>query len=200
MSFGPTQQTKQAMNTLGTVGTQAQTNSANELQAGGNLLTQGGGPVQTGVNFFNTLANGNRANTTALLQPNINQIRANNQGTLQALNTLMPRGGGRSGTLFGASYAPTSQITDLFSGARTGAAAQLPQLGLAQQGLGANLTSIGNQPLSTAASSAGTLGQLSQAQQQMGLNFWSGLGSGILGLATTPFGGGTAINGLLGKL
>ncbi len=200
MSFGPTAGTSQAMSNLGGVSNTANTNSQTEIDQGSNLLNMGTPAVQSGTNFFNTLLNGNRMNTTAMLQPNIDQIRQGTQGQLQALNTLMPRGGGRSGTLFGASYAPQSQIQNLFNTSRTNAATALPQLGLQEQGVGANLFGIGNQPLNTSASASGQLGNLSQQQQQMTNQFWSQLGGGLFNLATTPFGGGTAWNGLVGLL
>ena len=199
-SFGPSNTTKQAENNLGGINNQANVNSQMELAQGNNLLNMGAPNVQAGTNFFQTLLNGNRANTTALLQPGIDQIRQGNQNQIQALSTLMPRGGGRSGTLFNASYAPQAQIQNLFNPMRTQAATALPQIGLQQQGLGANLFGIGNQPLSTAAGASANLGELGQRQQQLSNSLWSGLGSGLFGLLTTPFGGGSATGGLLGLL
>jgi len=213
MSFGPSQQVKQASAALPQLASTAQANSTDELAQAHNLLNVGQGTtatgtplVNSGTNFFNTLLNGNRANTTALLQPQIDQIRQGNQNTLQGLSTLMPRGGGRSGTLFGASYAPEAQIQNLFNPARANAASALPQigltqqqLGLAQQGLGGNLFSVGNQPLQTAIGANSNLAQIGQNQQQITNSLWSGLGQGLFGLATMPFGGAGTLIGGAGK-
>ena len=138
-----------AQNQLQYGANQSIANSNNQTGLGNQLMQTGAGNVQSGANYFNTLLNGNQANTSALLQPSINQIGANNANTVSALSTLMPRGGGRSGTLFGASYAPAGQIQNLFNSARTSAAQTLPQIGLQQQGLGANLFGLGNQALGT---------------------------------------------------
>lgn len=188
-SFGPTATTQQGTQGLTDIAKQATTNSGTELAAGQNLLNMGAPNVTAGTNFFNTLLGGNAANTTAMLQPNIDQIRAGNQNQIQALSTLTPRGGGRSGTLFNASYAPGAQIQNLFGGARTTAATALPQIGLGQQGLGANMFSIGNQPLNTATQANAGIADIGQRQQQMTQQFWSNLGAGAFGLATLPVGG-----------
>ena len=225
-SFSSSGTTKQAENNLGGISSQA-TNIAfpaatklsndsiaqgnNLFKTGGSTIATGQGNINTGTGFLNTIANGNQANTTALLRPNIDAIRANNASTLSAINTLMPRGGGRYGALFSQALQPQSQIQNLFSNARNTAVTALPQiglqqqqLGLAQQGLGANLFGIGNSALSTGvgALNSGTgasssLAQAELAEQQRKAGIWSGLGSGIFGLATLPFGG--APGGLLGK-
>ena len=195
MSFGPSNTTKTAENNLGGVSQQATANSTAELGQGQNLLNLGQPNVQSGTNFFNTLLNGNQANTAATLAPSMQQIQQGNQNQIQSLSTLAPRGGGRSGTLFGASYAPAQQIQGLFNQVRTAAPGALTQTGLAQQGLGANLFSIGNQPLQTAAGASGTLGNLGQQQQQMGNQLLAGLGGGLFNLATAPMTGGGSLFG-----
>jgi hypothetical protein len=200
MSFGPSATTKTAENNLGGVSNQATTASTAEQGLGTNLLNAGAPAVTSGTNFLNTLLNGNQANTSALLAPTVQQTQQNNQNAIQGLSTLTPRGGGRSGTLFGASYAPEGQLTNLFNNARTTAATTLPQIGLQQQGLGANLIGTSNQPLSTAASASGNLGSLGLQQQQLTNQLYAGLGAGLFGLATTPFGGGSSQNGLLGLI
>lgn len=215
MSFGPSNTSKIANNNLAGISSQA-TNTAFPLDistgksligTGQGLLNQGGQSLNSGTNFFNTLLNGNQANTTALLQPNIDQIRNANQNSIQSLSTLMPRGGGRSGTLFGASYAPNAQIQSLFNGARSGAAGQLGQLGLGQEGIGLGATGLGtnlfntaNSALGVGAGASGTLGNQALAQKQMSDQELAALGQAIFGLATTPFGGGSGASGLLGLL
>lgn len=200
MSFGASNTTKQAQNNLGGLSGQATDLSRTETGQGQGLLNVGQPNVQSGTNFFQTLLNGNRANSTALLQPQIDQIRQGAQNQLQSASTLMPRGGGRSGTLFNASYAPQSQIQSLFNPLRSTAATTLPQIGLQQQQLGTNLFNIGNQPLNTATGASNDLVQAGQRQQQISNSMWQGLGQGLFGLATTPFGGGAAANGLLGLI
>ena len=200
MSFGPSQAQKNATNTQNGITSAATGNSQSQIGQGTAALTAGQNDVNSGTNFFNTLLNGNQANTTATLQPNIDQIRQANQQTLQQTNMLSPRGGGRGATLFNAAYAPNQQINSLFGQARTNAATALPQIGLAQQGIGTNLIGAGNTALNTAGNTnQGVMSNLLQ-QQQMQNQMYTGLGQGLFGLATTPFGGGSATNGLLGKI
>lgn len=201
MSFGPSNTTKTAENNIGGISnTLTNTTAPQEYGAGGNLLSLGGQTAQPGVNFMTQLLGGNRANTAAALQPSINQIDQGTTGVLNSINTLTPRGGGRYGGLFNQSFAPQSQIQNLFNGARTSAAQALPQIGLQQQSLGTNLFGLGNGALSTAGGVNQGLAQIGQQQQQMNNQLIAGLGQGLFGLATTPFGGGTAANGLLGLL
>jgi hypothetical protein len=190
MSFGTNNTTKAAENNLGGI---SNTSLNQQLPmfntAGQGQLNTGAGNVAAGTNFLNTLLQGNRANTSAMLQPSIDQIRQGNAGTLNAINTLMPRGGGRSAALFNQSLQPNAQISNLFNMGRTQAAQALPQIGLAQQGLGANLLGMGNQAISNATGANVPLGQMGLQAQQMSNNLWSGLGAGLLNLATMPLGG-----------
>lgn len=202
MSFGSSQAVKNATNTQSGLVQDATANSGNQIASGNTNLNTGGSNITSGTNFLNTVLNGNQANTSALLQPNIDQIRGANQQQLQALSTLSPRGGGRSGTLFNASYAPNQQIQSLFGNARTTAATALPQIGLAQQGIGTNLLNTGNSALNTANTGAAT-GINSQLQiQNRSDAIDSAIGNGILSLATLPFGaaGGAGSGGLLGMI
>ena len=215
MAFGTTNTTKTAENNLGGLSNQAFQNSGTDLAAGKQalgagqgILNSGAGTTQAGTNFFNTLLNGNQANTTALLQPNIQQIRNSDQNAIQAASTLMPRGGGRSSTLFQQPFMNNQQIGGLYNTARSGAAGQLAQIGqgqqqigLGQQGIGANLFSTANQPLQTVGSANAALGGLGQNQQQITNSLWSNLGAGLFGLATLPLtGGGSLLGTALGKL
>lgn len=199
-SFGPSAQTQQAESGLASVVPQAQAASATDTSAGKGLLDLGSQNTNAGANYFNALLNGNQANTTALLQPNIDQIRAAQGNALNTASTLMPRGGGRSGTLFSAPFAANQQIQNLFNGVRSGAAGNLASIGSGQTGVGAGLLGQANAPLNTQVSANSNLADVAQRQQQMTQSFWSNLGGGLFGLATTPFGGGAAMNGLLGKL
>ena len=198
MSFGPSATTKTAENNLGGISQVAAQNNATDTAQGSNLLNLGGSNVQSGTNYLNTILQGNNANTTATLQPSIDQIRGGVSNAITANNTLNPRSGGRAGTNYGLSFAPQSQIQNLFNTARTTAATTLPQIGLQQQGLGTNLFNIGNGALQAGTGASSNLGNIGLQQQQQTANAWQGLGQGIFGLATTPFGGGTSTQGLLG--
>jgi hypothetical protein len=215
LSFGTNNTTKTAENNLGGVSNAALNTQFPQVTAAGtNLLNLGGQGVNTGgqnvtagTNFLNTVLGGNAANTAALLQPNIDQIRGSASNNLTAINTLTPRGGGRSSALFGQSFAPQQQINNLFNPMRTQAATALPQIGLQQQGvglqqqgLGTNLFGLGNQALSAATGANTSSGQMGLQQQQINNQLMSGLGAGLFGLLTTPFGGGGARNGLLGLI
>ncbi len=164
-----------------------------QLNTGTNNTTAGG-------NFFNTILNGNRANTTAMLAPNIQQIQGAQQGALQGASTLMPRGGGRSGTLFNLPFQGNQAIQSLYSGARSGAGSTLANLGLGQGGLGANLFGAATGGLNSANNANQAMAGLGLQQKQMSNETAAGLGNGLFNLLTFPFGGsgmtGTAIGGL----
>lgn len=213
MSFGPSGTTATAENNLSGTSNAALNSlfpSALNLfntttGLAGPALASGQGNVNSGTNFLNTVLNGNRANTTSLLQPNISQIDQNNQNSLQGINTLMPRGGGRSAALFGQSFAPTSQINNLFNTARTGAATALPQIGLQQEGIGTSLFGLGASGLQAGAGALGqatgansSLGNIGLQQNMLSLQQAQALGKGIVGLLTTPFGGGSSTQGIAG--
>lgn len=188
MSFGPTAQTSAAMTGL-------QSNAGKESAAGGNLLDLGTGNTQAGANFFQTLLHGNQANTTAMLQPDINRIRGAQQGTLQAVSTLMPRGGGRSAELFSLPFQGNQQIQGLFNQTRAAAPQALAQIGAGQTNAGANLFGLGNQANTN-------LGELGQRQQQLTNQMWQGLGGGLFNLGSLPMAGlgGTLGGAAIGKL
>ena len=95
MSFGASPTVKTAQNNLsGTSNAALNQLLPAETSAGSGLLGIGGQNVSSGTNFFNTLLNGNSANTAATLAPSINQIQSGVANNLNAVNTLMPRGGG----------------------------------------------------------------------------------------------------------
>lgn len=147
-----------------------------QLQAGTNNTTAGG-------NFFNTLLNGNRANTTAMLAPDINRIQGAQQGALQGASTLMPRGGGRSGTLFNLPFMGNQQIQSLFGGARGGAGSTLANLGLGQGGLGANLFQTGVGGLNSANQANQAMIEAALGMKKRSDSLASGIGSGLMSAA-----------------
>lgn len=201
MSFGPSSSEKTAQNNISGASNAAQ----NQLfpaafSEGQSALNNGQGNIESGTNFFNTLLNGNQANTTALLQPNIDQIRNSTQANLNAASTLMPRGGGRGGALFADTLAPQSQIQNLFNGVRSNAASILPQIGIQQQQLGANLFNVGNNALGTSITGNTENQNAAFQDRQLSNQMAQGIGQAAFGLLTTPFGGGAAANGLLGLL
>lgn len=200
MSFKPNQQTQNAVNSQQQIGQQSLANSTNATSQGQGLLDLGMKTATPGLNFFQTLLGGNRANTTSLLAPDINRIRQAQQQQIQAVSNLTPRGGGRSGELLNLMTRPQAQIGDLFAGMRGRAAEALPQIGMQQAGLGTNLFGIGNQALNTSTNSFGNVADFGQKQQQLNSQFWGGLGGGLFKLGTTPFGGPQAANTLFGKV
>lgn len=201
MSFSPSNTTKTAENNLSGSTSALQNQQYPMLTAAGtNLFSQGGTDVTSGTNFLNTMLQGNQANTTAMLQPSIDQIRGGSANTLNAINTLTPRGGGRSSALFGQSFQPQQQIQNLFNQGRTTAATALPQIGLQQQQLGTNLFGMGTNALVGAGGMSNSLAQLSQSDRATSLAIASALGKSLFNVATTPFGGGSSSNGLLGLI
>ena len=201
MSFGAGNTTKAGENnTLGASNLALNQQYPMVTQTGTNLMNLGGNTAAPGVDFFKSMLSGNGANATAALQPSIDQIRQGNTATLNGINTLTPRGGGRYGALFGQSFAPQSQIQNLFNSARTSAATTLPQIGLQEEGLGTNLFGLGNQALSTGGGLGSGLAGLGQQDTQMSRQMAASLGTGLFSLLTTPYGGGSQANGLLGLL
>lgn len=201
MSLGASGTTKTAENNLAGTSNLALNNLFPAVTGDASSeIGTGGQNVASGTNFLNTILGGNTANTTATLQPSIDQIRSGTTNNLNAISSLMPRGGGRSSALFSQSFQPQAQIQNLFNTARTNAATALPQIGLAQQGLGTNLFGIGSGALNTAAGVNSNLAGIGQSQQNINNSLISGLAGGLFGLATTPFGGGSSTNGLLGLL
>lgn len=200
MSFGANNTTKAAENNLGGV-SEAAFPLSSALESGGqSLIGNGLNSINSGTNYFNTLLNGNAANTSALLQPSINQIRGGNQNALQAISSLTPRGGGRSGTLFNAAYAPSQQIQSLFNSGRTTAATALPQIGQGVLGTGAGLFSNATAPLNAATGASSSLANVGQTQQQISNNLLGGIGGLFGSLLTAPSstGSGSILGNLLG--
>jgi hypothetical protein len=215
MSFGATNGTKAAENNLSGISNTALNTQVpaldaagtQQLAAGNQTVQQGLKTMQPGINYFQNILSGSPAETANLLAPNIQQIKQANQQNIQAASTLMPRGGGRFGTLFSAETAPNQAIQNLFSGARSAAASPLISaggtqagIGLGQGNLGANLFQGANSALGVGTGANTSQIQAQQQQQQLTNSLWSGLGSGLFNLATTPFGGGAAANGLLGLI
>lgn len=163
-------------------------NTATGAQSGAGvpMLGQGANNLNTAGNFFSNILNGNQADVMQQLRPSINQLRQQQQGTLQGISTMMPRGGGQFQSLFQQPWNVNSQVGSLFSGLRSGA-------GSALAGIGGTQGQLGTQ-------NAQNLFQNAFQQRQYNNNMiGSTIGAG-LSLATTPFGGGTASNGLFGLI
>jgi len=196
MSFGPSNTTKTAENNLGGVSNALQNVQFPQLNtAAGNMLNTGAGTTSSGVNFFNTLLNGNNANTTALLQPDIERANAARNNTLSAVNTLTPRGGGRFGANYGVPLSSTGDLINLFNQPRMAAAQQLPQIGLQETGQGANLFNLANSALTGSGAVNTNLAQIGQQQQQISNQLFGGIGQTLMGLALAPTTGGGSLFG-----
>lgn len=189
MAFGRSAQSKQAEGQNQQIAQTAVNNSTNEMGAGTDLLNKGAQNLQTGTNFFNAVLGGNRDASTAALAPDINRIRDSNQQALTATNTLMPRGGGRTASLFGRPLATNDAVNNMYTGLRSNAAQSLSSIGQGQQGQGANLFGIANGSLGTGAQTNAGILNYEQQQQQLQNQLYSGLGAGIGGLITAPLGG-----------
>lgn len=204
MSYGANNTTKTANNNLAGTSNLALNNLYPQVtQAGSNLLNIGNSNTASGTGFLNTLLAGNSANTSAALAPSTDQIRNNTNATSNAINTLMPRGAGRTSALFSNSFAPMQQQQQLFNTERSNAGVALPQIGLQQSGQGTNLFGTGAQTLNAANSSNNALANSGQQTQQNSNALASGIGGGLFNLLTTPLtggssGGGSSLLGLLG--
>lgn len=140
---------------------------------------QGAGNLQGGAGYFQTLLNGNRANTTQLLAPQIQQTQQQFQRALQTGSQLDPRGGGRAATLFNLPSQASSSLLGAYDTIRPQAAQQLAQIGQAQGQLGAQATGLGNQAFGLANQGAGGGLQnqlaVNQATQQAGAGIAGGI-------------------------
>lgn len=144
--------------------------AANTAQAGAlPALGAGVNNLQSSANFFQTLLNGNQANTMAAIQPDINRIRESTQGSLQGASTLMPRGGGRFATLFQQPFQVQKQTGDLFSGLRSGAAGGLANIGGTQAQIGSE--------------NANNLFQSQMQHDQQKMGFLTNLMNDVFGMA-----------------
>jgi len=109
---------------------------ANQFNSGQGILNQGVGNVNAATGFFSPLLNGNRAQMTNMLAPEIGQINQANQQKMNEIATLDPRGGGRNSALVQQEFAPLEQTNQLLQTIRPQAAGQMGALGqlLAQIG------------------------------------------------------------------
>ena len=93
-------------------------------------------------NYFQSILNGDRANTTQTLAPQIAQIQQMLNQRLAAGSTLNARGGGRASSLFDAPSTATTAINNLYDTARPAAATALSDIATRQGALGSSL--LGN--------------------------------------------------------
>lgn len=202
MSFKPSQAERDAVAKQNQMADLSLANSKAATAQGNTLFGMGLPQLNSGTGFYQTLLNGNRANTTAALMPNIQQVREGTADALQTANNLMPRGGGRSGALFDLLTRPSGAITGLFNQARVAAPQPLINAGLSATGQAPALFGQGTQSLGLATNTQGDIRDYEMRQRQMKNQFFSSLGSGLFNLATVPFGGsglfGMATKGLAG--
>lgn len=95
-------------------------------------------------NYFQSILNGDRANTTQTLAPQIAQIQQSLQQALTTGSTLNARGGGRASTLAGLPSQATTQINNLYDTARPAAATSLMDIGTREGALGTGV--LGSSP------------------------------------------------------
>lgn len=189
MSFKPSQTQQNAQQQQLALSKQAIDQSGKAMETGQGLLNLGGKTVTPATNFFSILGGGNTAAIQSALRPNIDRARQAQQSTLQNISTMLPRGGGRSGALFDASYAPSRDIGQSFDSARMSAFPALAQIGQQQQSMAPGFFGLANQGLGVGGQMQSDVVGQEQRQQQMKNQFWSQLGSGLFGIATLPFGG-----------
>ncbi len=94
--------------------------------------------------YFQSILNGDRANTTQTLAPQIQQIQQSMNERLNAGSTLDARGGGRASSLFSLPTQATSQINNLYNTARPAAATALTDIASRQGMLGTSLLNSSN--------------------------------------------------------
>jgi len=194
-------QEKAAQNTasgIGNLGIEAQKQLAgmgtDVYGRGTNLFGTGAGNTAAGTDYLRTILRGNAADTAAAMAPDVNRIRAANQNAVQSISTIMPRGAGREGTLFSASYAPTSQIQNLFNTTRMQAAPALAAVGMQQQGLannlfqtGGGLYGVGNQALNTGLNAQDALLKYGLSNRQLMNLLYGQAGSALTSLGGSFF-------------
>lgn len=153
---------------------QLQANAQQAGQSASQFLTSGKANLDTAQNFWQSIINGNQANTVQQLAGTINPIQsASRQAETSALE-FMPRGGGSTEVLSQVPYQRANAVT----GAITNLAAQAPneiaQIGATESGTGASLL---GQSSGAAASDLSFLQSNSAQAAQIGSSVGGGIGN-----------------------
>jgi len=106
--------------------------------------------------YFQSILNGDRANTTQTLAPQIADIQQRLNTALTTGSTLNARGGGRASTLAGLPSQATTQINNLYDTARPAAATSLTDIGSREGSLAGSLMGGSNGFYSGSNSATGT--------------------------------------------
>ncbi len=132
--------------------------------------------------YFQSILNGDRANTTQTLAPQIAQIQQALQQALTTGSTLNARGGGRASTLAALPSQATTQINNLYDTARPQAATSLAQIGGQLGSLGTGV--LGNSSSFLGASNSSNLGGMANdlLRNQQSFDQSSKLGNSIGGI------------------
>lgn len=142
---GPSKdQTSGAMGGLGATGTSGLNFMNSYGQQGQQGLNSGLNHLSPVTNWFQSIMSGNKAATMNQMQPQIQQINQGQNQALQTANSLAPRGGGRSATLFDAPFNAQKQIAEQYAGARAGAPAGLQSAATAEGALGSAAGGLGS--------------------------------------------------------
>ncbi len=137
-------QANTATSTLGDTGT-AGANFMNAYgKTGATALNSGLNHIAPVANWFQTILNGNKAATLNQMQPQIQQVQGGQRTALNTANTLNPRGGGRSSTLFDLPFEAQKEIAGQYAGARAGAPAGLQGAATTEGALGASAGELGS--------------------------------------------------------
>ena len=158
---------------LGTQGT-------NVLGRGEQALTGGQEALRPVLAYLMKLMGGDPAAINEAILPEVQGVLSQYDTARRAISEFTPRGGGQTSALSNLRIGAASDIAGLRSTARRSAVGELARLGLGQEQIGTNLSSLGLQGLDAA-----MRGALYEAQSKR--QMWANLGMGIGSIAASAF-------------
>jgi hypothetical protein len=137
----------------------------------------GNGAVGQAKNYFTAALNGDQSTLQGLLGPNISTVLEQYDNAAKTAANLGPRGGGRTAVLADAPFKKAGAYGQALSGATTGAAGKLGELGIEQQ-KDANSLQLGQEGINVQQN------KLQQGAYQYGQDQLSGVGKGLGSILT----------------
>ena len=124
---------------------------------GMDLANRGLGEIQPALDFYRSILSGDRTEAMRTLAPETSRIGEGYNQALQSSRELIPRGGGGSAMRAEIPYRREADISNLISGFRSQAPAQLASIGTNLMNLGQGFTGQGAAYLGGAGSNIGPL-------------------------------------------
>lgn len=142
------------------------------IQSAADTYDRAESAYQPGLDYVTKVLGGG-ATTMEAIAPEVTGLRNQYQQATQAASQFAPRGGGRAAVLSELPYRQASDVMDLFSQARRGAAELLPTYGQGITQIGAGRADLANVQANVAEVQrriGATEGEFAQVAGQLGLN------------------------------